>query len=85
MYNKIFITLLVCSSFAIACHGQNVISVPPIYDALTGQQKSYVEIRQRAYRSKERMGLQTETMYAIATSQSTENIKTLSIYYSSIQ
>jgi cytochrome c553 len=68
-----------------ACHGEKGKASVPIYPNLAGQNKAYLEMTMKAYRSKDRTGLQAEAMYGIAEQLSDENIKALAAYYSSLK
>lgn len=66
-----------------ACHGEKGKANVPIYPNLAGQNKAYLEMTLKAYRSKDRTGLQAEAMYGIAEQLSDDDIKALSAYFSS--
>jgi cytochrome c553 len=63
------------------CHGQNGISIIPIYPNLAGQKQAYMEIQLKAFRSGERINA---AMTPHARRLSDQDIVDLSAYYANM-
>ncbi len=63
------------------CHGQNGISIIPIYPNLAGQKQGYLELSLKAFRSGERINA---AMTPHAKRLSDQDIADLSAYYANI-
>lgn len=64
-----------------ACHGNNGISMIPMYPNLAGQKEQYLVLQMKAFRDGERKNM---VMSAMATGLSDTNIVNLSAYYASL-
>jgi cytochrome c553 len=72
------------SATCIACHGQNGISIIPMYPNLAGQKAAYLESAMKAYKSQERKGGNSAIMWGLAAPLSDEDIANLAAYYESL-
>lgn len=68
----------------VACHGQNGISMVPMYPNLAGQKAPYLESSLKAYRSQERKGGNAAIMWGLAAPLSDDDIADLAAYYASL-
>lgn len=72
------------SATCVACHGQNGISMVPMYPNLAGQKAQYLESSLKAYRSQERKGGNAAIMWGLAAPLSDDDIANLAAYYASL-
>lgn len=68
----------------VACHGQNGISMIPMYPNLAGQKAPYLESSLKAYRSQERKGGNAAIMWGLAAPLSDDDIANLAAYFASL-
>ena len=68
----------------VACHGQNGISMVPMYPNLAGQKAPYLESSLKAYRSQERKGGNAAIMWGLAAPLSDDDIANLAAYFASL-
>ena len=64
-----------------ACHGNNGISIIPMYPNLAGQKEQYLVLQMKAFRDGERKNM---VMSAMAVGLSDTDIVNLSAYYASL-
>ena len=72
------------SAVCAACHGQNGVSLIPIYPNLAGQKELYITSSLKAYKDKQRGGGMAVIMQGQAANLTDEDIANLSAYYSSL-
>ena len=69
------------SATCAACHGNNGISMIPMYPNLAGQKEQYLVLQMKAFRDGERKNM---VMAPMATGLSDADIANISAYYSSL-
>jgi len=69
------------SAVCAACHGNNGISIIPMYPNLAGQKEQYLIDSLKAYRNGDRKNM---VMSPMATGLSDEDIKNLAAFYTSL-
>jgi len=69
------------SATCAACHGNNGISMIPMYPNLAGQKEQYLVLQMKAFRDGERKNM---VMAPMATSLSDTDIANISAYYASL-
>lgn len=67
-----------------ACHGQNGVSMIPIYPNLAGQKEQYLVASLKAYKAGQRTGGQAPIMQGQATGLSDDDIANLAAYFASL-
>ncbi|MFB4202470.1 cytochrome c [Arhodomonas sp. KWT2] len=66
------------------CHGQDGVSIAPMYPNLAGQKEQYLVNAITAYREKQRTGGNAPTMYPMVGSLSDQDVQDLAAYFSSL-
>tara|TARA_Y100000590_G_scaffold13842_2_gene16677 strand:- start:5370 stop:5984 length:615 start_codon:yes stop_codon:yes gene_type:complete len=69
----------------VACHGDNGISVNPIWPNLAGQHPKYIKLQMLEFRKGASGNRNNSIMYGIASTLSDDDIESLALYYSSLE
>ncbi|MBD2859947.1 cytochrome c [Spongiibacter sp. KMU-158] len=72
------------SAMCAACHGQDGVSMVPMYPNLKGQKEQYLISSLKAYKAGQRQGGMASTMQGMASGLSDADIENLAAYYSGL-
>lgn len=67
------------------CHGNEGISISPLFPNLAGQKEAYIVSSLQAFRSEERRGGSAEIMWGQAANLTDEDIADLAAYFAALQ
>jgi len=67
------------------CHGNEGVSISPLFPNLAGQKEAYIVSALKAFRSEERRGASAEIMWGQAANLTDEDIADLGAYFSTLQ